>query len=201
MNDTPLSLAARRVTSDMRESSRILRQLTLQAEKVASAADLMIQSLRRKKKILSLGNGGSAADAQHFSAELSGRFERDRPGLAALALTTNASALTAIANDYSYDQVFTRQMEGLIQRGDVLLAISTSGNSSSVVEAAKMARRVGAKVVSWTNEDGGALKKVSDVCLQVPTRRTCRVQEGHLVFLHTLCSLIEDALFPSPAKR
>jgi D-sedoheptulose 7-phosphate isomerase len=125
----------------------------------------------------------------------------DRRGLPAIALTTNTSSLTAIANDYTYDQVFSRQIDGLVKKGDVIVAISTSGNSMSVIEAAKLAQKQGGIVVGWTGKDGGKLKDVADICIRVPSTRTSHIQEGHLATLHTICSLVEEALFPAKTKK
>ncbi|MGQ0644459.1 MAG: D-sedoheptulose-7-phosphate isomerase [Elusimicrobiota bacterium] len=183
------------------ESSRNLRQLAHEAPLIERAAQILADALRKGRKVVAFGNGGSAADAQHLTAELSGRFEKDRRGLPAVALTTNTSALTAIANDYDYDQVFSRQLDGLLQRGDVVVAISTSGNSANVLEAAKLAKKQGAVIIGWTGQNGGKLKDLVDVCLQVPSQRTARIQEGHLALLHTLCSLVEDSLFPQKQKK
>lgn len=179
------------------ESSRNLRDLAHQAEVIERAARMITESLRKKGKLVAFGNGGSAADAQHLTAELSGRFEKDRPGLPAVALTTNTSALTAIANDYDYTQVFSRQLVGLVGKGDVVVAISTSGNSANVLEAVRVAKKQGASVIGWTGEDGGKLAPLTDICLKVPSKRTARIQEGHLALLHTLCALVEEALFPT----
>jgi D-sedoheptulose 7-phosphate isomerase len=189
------------IVADLWDSSRNLRALARSSAEIETAANLMIECLRKKNKIVTFGNGGSAADAQHLSAELSGRFEKDRPGLPAVALTTNTSALTAIANDYDYSQVFSRQMQGgFIKRGDVVVAISTSGNSVNVLEAVKEAKKSGAKVIGWTGKEGGKLMKLCDVCLCVPHTRTSRIQEGHLALLHVLCALVEEALFPGKKK-
>jgi D-sedoheptulose 7-phosphate isomerase len=189
------------IVSLLWESSRTLRQLAREADSIERAAQAMIDCFRKKGKVVSFGNGGSAADAQHLAAELSGRFERERPGLPAIALTTNSSSLTAIANDYEYAQVFVRQMNGLVRKGDVVIAISTSGNSPSVLEAAKQARKQGAVVIGWTGKDGGKLKHLCDICLRVPSNRTSRVQEGHLAILHALCHLVDEDLFPGKKKK
>jgi D-sedoheptulose 7-phosphate isomerase len=170
------------------------------AADIEKAALLMVHCLKKGGKILSCGNGGSAADAQHLAAELSGRFEIDRPGLAAVALTTNASTLTAVANDYEYAQVFSRQITGLMKKGDILVAISTSGNSASVLEAVKEARKHKGLVIGWTGKSGGKLKDLCDVCLCVPHARTSRIQEGHMAILHSLCAVIESELFPHKKK-
>jgi D-sedoheptulose 7-phosphate isomerase len=192
---------AEKILASIWESSQTLRALAREAKSIEQAGKIIIDGLRKKGKLVACGNGGSAADAQHLVAELSGRFERDRPGLPAVALTTNTSSLTAIANDYDYSMVFTRQMEGLMGKNDVLVAISTSGNSQSVIDAAKSAKRQGAKVIGWTGRSGGKLAAHVDVCLKVPSDRTCRVQEGHLCLLHTLCTLIEEELFPVKKKK
>lgn len=189
-----------KIIENLWDSSRTLRELANEAPAIEKAARAIVKSLRGGHKLLAFGNGGSAADAQHLTAELSGRFEKDRRGLPAVALTTNPSAVTAIANDYSYDEIFSRQMEGLVQRGDVVVAISTSGNSANVLAGAKEAKKVGATVIAWTGKGGGKLKALADVCLDVPSQRTARIQEGHLALLHTLCAIVEDELFPSAAK-
>ena len=147
-------------------------------------------------KVMACGNGGSAADAQHFAAELLNRFEKERPPLAAIALTTDTSTLTSIANDYAYDQVFAKQIAGLGRAGDVLLAISTSGNSPNVSEAIKVAHAIGVRVVALTGKGGGTIGrqlKSDDIHLCVPAERTARIQEVHLLTLHCLCDGI-DAL-------
>jgi D-sedoheptulose 7-phosphate isomerase len=190
-----------RILAHLAESSETLALLAGEAPAIERAARLMTAALKRKRKVVSFGNGGSAADAQHLAAELSGRFERDRPGLPAVALTTNSSALTAIGNDYSYAEVFSRQLENFIQRGDVAVAISTSGNSANVLAGARAAKAAGAAVIAWTGRGGGKLKALADVCLEVPSHRTPRIQEGHLAILHTLCALVEEDLFPGPARR
>ena len=165
---------------------------------VARAIGAMAASLKAGGKILACGNGGSAADAQHFAAELVNRFERERAPLAGLALTTDASTLTSIANDYSYEQVFEKQLRALGRRGDVLLAISTSGNSASVLAAMRAARELGVQVVGLTGNGGGkmaALLGAGDIHLCVPHTRTMRIQEVHLLVLHCLCDGIDTELF------
>ncbi|MBL8023100.1 MAG: SIS domain-containing protein [Elusimicrobia bacterium] len=189
-----------RIRAQLKESSDNLRLLSDEAPSIEKAARVLVAALRQKKKVVAFGNGGSAADAQHLTAELSGRFEKNRPGLPAVALTTNSSTLTAIANDYSYKEVFSRQLENFIHRGDVVVAISTSGNSENVLEGVRVAQQAGAVVIAWTGQGGGKLKAVADVCLTVPSRRTSRIQEGHLALLHTLCGIIEEELYPSVGK-
>jgi D-sedoheptulose 7-phosphate isomerase len=164
---------------------------------LAQAVDLMTGSLMNGGKILACGNGGSAADAQHFAAELVNRFEMERPPLAAIALTTDSSTLTSIANDYHYDQVFSKQVAALGHPGDVLLAISTSGNSPNVIEAMRVAREREMHVVALTGKGGGQMAELlgpDDVHLCVPAERTARIQEVHLLALHCLCDGIDSLL-------
>lgn len=168
---------------------------------VGTAAELLGSALRAGGKVLSCGNGGSAGDAQHFSSELLNRFERERPGLPAIALTTDTSTLTSIANDYSYDQVFARQVSALGRSGDVLLAISTSGNSANVLAAVRAAHEAKMRVIALTGCDGGRLAGLlrdGDVEIRVPSTRTARIQEVHLVVIHCLCDGI-DLLLHGPA--
>ena len=162
------------------------------------AGEVMVGSLLNDGKILSCGNGGSAGDAQHFSAELLNRFEKERPGLPAIAITTDSSTLTAIANDYSYNEIFSKQVSALGQSNDVLLAISTSGNSANVMEAMKAAHERDMKIVALTGRDGGAmadLLSAEDIEIRVPADRTARIQEVHLVVIHCLCDYIDTKLF------
>jgi len=159
-----------------------------------SAAELAERALRRGRKLLVFGNGGSAADAQHFTAELVGRFERERRGIPALALTTNTSSLTAIGNDYGYDRVFDRQVEAFAVEGDVLIAISTSGNSENVLRAAKVGRKLGCSVIGLTGEGGGKLAAESDVLIAIPSERVARIQEMHEICLHALAAWLDAKL-------
>ena len=165
---------------------------------IVHAAELCAGTLQACGKILSCGNGGSAGDAQHFSAELLNRFERERPGLAAMALSTDTSTLTSIANDYAYEQVFSKQVSALGRAGDALLAISTSGNSPNVVAAIRAAHAQSLKVIALTGRNGGAVAKAlrdGDVEIRVPAERTARIQEVHLVVIHCLCDAIDRQLF------
>jgi D-sedoheptulose 7-phosphate isomerase len=168
------------------------------AQPIAAAAQMMVECLTNDGKILACGNGGSAADAQHFAAELINRFEIERPGLAAIALTTDSSVLTSIANDYEFKQIFSRQVRGLGMRGDVLLAISTSGNSINVIEAIRAAHEQGVRVAALTGREGGAMGemlKPDDVHICVRANSTARVQEVHLLVLHCLCDAIDHLLW------
>lgn len=165
---------------------------------ITAAVEAMVTTLENGQKILSCGNGGSAADAQHFAAELVCRFERERPGLAAIALTVDTSALTAISNDYHYDEIFARQIDALGRQGDLLLAISTSGHSPNVVRAIEQAHEQGMTVVALTGRDGGKLTKIltdKDVEIRVPAESTARIQEVHLLTLHCLCDQIDEFMF------
>jgi D-sedoheptulose 7-phosphate isomerase len=164
---------------------------------IARAGVLLADTLRAGNKVLACGNGGSAADAQHFAAELLNRFEMERAPLAAVALTTDSSTLTSIANDYAYEQIFSKQVLGLGRRGDALLAISTSGNSKNVIEAMRVARDLGVRVVALTGSGGGRMAAMisgQDVHLCVPHKRTARIQEVHLLVLHCLCDAIDYQL-------
>ena len=170
---------------------------TLPAQ-IAKAGEALAQALKSGKKALACGNGGSAADCQHFAAELVGRFERERPGLPGIALTTDTSALTAIANDYDFDRVFSKQVEALGQEGDFLLAISTSGNSRNCIEAIKAAQAKNLSVIALTGRDGGAMGKMlrpRDFHLNVAHPRTMRVQEIHLLAIHCLCEVVDNVIF------
>ncbi len=165
---------------------------------IVLAGERMAQALLDGRKIMSCGNGGSAADAQHFSSEILNRFEMERPSLPAMALTTDSSTITSIANDYHYNEIFAKQIRGLAQTGDVLLAISTSGNSANIVEAIHAAHDRGTLVIALTGKDGGemgALMEGNDVEVRVPAQVTCRIQETHLLIIHCLCDLIDQKLF------
>ena len=166
---------------------------------IEDAVARCIDALRNGNKLLFCGNGGSAADAQHWAGELVSRFYYDRPGLAAIALTTDSSILTAIGNDYGYDYVFARQVEALGQSGDVLVAISTSGNSPNVLRAADVARARGMQVIAFTGRSGGELLARADLCFRMPSDETPRIQEGHEFVGHLLCALIEAGIFPRDA--
>jgi len=171
---------------------------------IAGATELLTGTLRAGGKILSCGNGGSAGDAQHFSAELLNRFERERPGLSALALSTDTSTLTSIANDYAFEQVFSKQVTALGRPGDALLAISTSGNSPNVVAAIHAAHAANLRVVALTGRNGGQVAgalQTGDVEIRVPAERTARIQEVHLVVIHCLCDGIDRTLYGDPTGR
>ena len=188
-----------RVLSHFADSARLKEESAkILAAPIARAIALMADSLQAGGKILACGNGGSAADAQHFAAELVNRFERERPPLAGLALTTDSSTLTSIGNDYGYERVFEKQVRALGRKGDVLLAISTSGNSANVIAAMRAARELGLPVVALTGNGGGRMVEVlgpGDVPICVPHARTMRIQEVHLLTLHCICDGIDAQLF------
>lgn len=187
-----------RISEHFSESAHLkLQAMDVLARPIASAAELMVHALKHDGKILACGNGGSAADSQHFAAELLNRFEKERPALAAVALTTDSSTLTSIANDYDFDQVFSKQVRGLGHANDILLAISTSGNSRNVVAAIEAAHENAMHVVALTGRDGGRMAEVlndQDIHICVPAKSTARIQEVHLLALHCLCDAIDCLL-------
>jgi len=176
--------------------SIIVKQETLKKNLpgIVKSAEMMIQSLQSGHKLFFCGNGGSAADSQHIAAEFVGRFQKERKAWPAIALTTDTSALTALGNDYSYDIVFSRQLEALGQAGDVLVAITTSGNSKNVLEAVKKAKSMGIKTVGVTGGTGGQLAGLCDVTIIAASATTARIQESHLCVFHSICELVENAL-------
>ncbi|MCU7836416.1 MAG: phosphoheptose isomerase [gamma proteobacterium symbiont of Taylorina sp.] len=180
--------------------SILVKQKTFEniAQEISLAGDCMVQSLLSDGKIMACGNGGSAADSQHFTSELINRFEAERPALPAIALTTDSSILTSIANDYQYNEVFSRQIHALGRETDVLLAISTSGQSPSIVQAIEAAHERELIVIALTGKDGGIVAQSlseDDIELRVPAERTARIQETHITIIHALCDLIDHQLF------
>ena len=163
--------------------------------RIQQAADMIIASLRNGGKIHFCGNGGSAADAQHLAAELSGRFYFDRPPLNAEALHCNTSYLTAVGNDYGYDFIFSRLLRGTAKAGDVIVGISTSGNSKNILNAFELAKEMGVKIIAMTGETGGAMKEFADILLNVPSKDTPRIQESHILIGHIICELVETEIF------
>ena len=157
------------------------------------AANLVVNTLKNGNKVLLCGNGGSAADAQHIAAELTGRYKTERKGLPAIALTTDTSALTAISNDYGYAKVFDRQVEALANKGDLLIGISTSGNSDNIISALTTAKELGCSILGLSGHDGGKMNDICDVNLVVPSDDTPRIQEIHILLGHTLCQIVDDA--------
>lgn len=186
------------VLSSIQNSLSVKNALLLDKEFHALLARVglrMADALRKGNKILYFGNGGSAADAQHIAAELTGRYLKDRPGLPGIALTVNGSSITAIANDYSYEMIFARQLQALSSVGDVSVGISTSGESASVLKALEVASERGLLTIGMTGRDGGRLKRIVDYCICIPSDDTPRIQESHILVGHILCEIIETTLF------
>ena len=180
--------------TNLAEHLQLFQQLSSLTPEVNEAGRRIASALAQGGKLLLCGNGGSAADAQHIASELTGRFIQERRPLAGIALTTDSSALTCIGNDYAFDEVFARQLRALGRAGDVLIGISTSGNSANVVKAVQAAREMNITVIGLLGRDGGALKPLSDVAIVVPSKVTARIQEAHILIGHTLCGLIEHEL-------
>lgn len=193
MND-PTPTPALLYLHHLEEHRALFAAMESAGEAVVAAADLMTRSLARGGKLMFCGNGGSAADSQHLAAEFTGRFVRDRRPLAAIALSTDTSALTSIANDYAFEEIFERQVDALGRPGDCLVGISTSGNSGNVVRAFAAARRQGMTTIGLLGRDGGRLATLSDVRIVVPSNTTARIQEAHIFIGHNLCALVERGL-------
>ena len=187
------------IESYLKKSKRnIDNLLNIENKEIISSAKVLVKTIKQGKKILICGNGGSASDAQHFAAELIGRFKSNRPSFAAISLNTDTSALTAIANDYDFTDVFSRQVEGIGKKGDILLAISTSGNSKNIIKAAIQAKKQKLHIISLTGFNTSVLEKNCDLCIKVPSKVTSHIQELHIIVVHLLCTLIEKQFF---AKR
>ena len=185
------------VIRELKESARVKEEMARHlADTIVKAAEMIIRAYRAGGKVLLIGNGGSAADAQHIAAELVGRFKLERRGLPALALTTNTSTLTALANDYDYHSIFSRQLEALASSEDVLIAITTSGTSPNILKAVETAHSMGVKVIGLTGGDGGKLIDTSDLTVTVPSDDTARIQEGHITIGHIICYLVEKEFAP-----
>ena len=184
------------INSYIEESKKALDSF-LEIDKVSilNASKLIVKAFKSGNKVLMCGNGGSASDAQHFAAELIGRFKSNRPSFAAISLNTDTSALTAIANDYDFTDVFSRQVEGIGKKGDILLAISTSGNSKNIIKAAIQAKKQKLNIISLTGFNTSVLEKNSDLCIKVPSKVTSHIQELHIIVVHLLCTLIEKQFF------
>ena len=183
------------IAREIQESISVKTELGRAAtEQIAEAATAILTCLRAGGKLIVFGNGGSASDAQHMVAELVGRYAVKRQALAAIALTTNSSSLTAIANDFGFEEIFARQLEALCKPQDVVLAISTSGNSPNVLRCLEAAKALGLKRIGLTGNDGGKLRDLADMCVMVPSSSTPRIQEAHTLVIHILCGIVENAL-------
>lgn len=184
------------VVKELEESANIKKIIAQNlSDTIVNAAKMIIDAYKTGGKVLLIGNGGSAADAQHIAAELVGRFKLERKGLPAIALTTDTSILTALANDYGYDTVFSRQLETLANDKDILIAITTSGTSPNILKAVEMARSKNITVIGLTGGDGGKLQDVADITIAVPSDSTPRIQESHITIGHIICNLVEKELF------
>jgi D-sedoheptulose 7-phosphate isomerase len=174
--------------------------LSTHSDIIRKIADTIVKAFRNNRRVYLIGNGGSAADAQHIAGELIGRFKMNRKPLPAVALTTDTSVMTALANDFGYDTCFARQVEALAEKGDVILAFSTSGNSQGILNAVKIARDKGAIPIGFTGKDGGLLSNAADICLKIPSANTPRIQECHITVGHIICSIVEKELFGTAHK-
>ncbi len=184
------------IQKELQESIRVKERLLSSGIKtVEEIANLLVNALRNGNAAYFMGNGGSAADAQHIAGELVGRFKKERRALPAQSFTSNTSILTAIANDYSYDSCFSRQVEAFVKKGDIVFGLSTSGNSTNILKAVILAKERGAATVGFTGETGGELKDAVDICLTIPSSDTPRIQECHITVGHILCSIVERELF------
>jgi D-sedoheptulose 7-phosphate isomerase len=182
------------IVKQIEESIKLKKYLQQEAKNLVAIADLLVNAFKKGNKVLLFGNGGSAADAQHIACELACKFYLDRAPLPAIALTTNTSTLTAIGNDYSYKEVFVRQVKSLVKQGDIVIGISTSGNSSNVLRGIEEAKRLRATTIAFTGR-GGKLRELADYVLSVPSVDTPRIQEAHITAGHIICYLVEQALF------
>jgi len=182
------------IISELRESAQVKLEILKEVGNIKAAAERIIQALATNHRVYLFGNGGSAADAQHIAGELIGRFRKKRRGFPVIALTTNTSALTAIANDFGFEETFARQLEALVAEGDVAVAISTSGSSPNVLKGVEVAKKKGAATIGLTGASGGNLAALVDICIKVNSNKTWRIQEGHITVGHILCGLIEDGL-------
>jgi D-sedoheptulose 7-phosphate isomerase len=191
-----------RIAASLKETAALLTQLPAgQLDLIANTADALTETIRAGRKIIWFGNGGSATQSQHMAAEFVGRFQRERRSLPSISLTENMASVTAIGNDYAFDAIFSRQLEGLAQTGDAAIGLSTSGNSPNVVNALQKARELGIRTIGLTGGSGGRMAALCDICICVPSPVTARIQEVHLAIGHILCGLIEDALADAGISR
>ena len=184
----------KQIEESLKVKKLLLKDETIQRS-IKESVELCCEALRNNKKIIFAGNGGSAADAQHLAGELISRFGFERPGLSAIALTTDTSVITSISNDYGFEKLFSRQVQALGKKGDVLLALSTSGNSANIIEGIKEAKRNSITTIGLTGRSGGNMSLLCDLCLKVPSDDTPKIQEAHIMIGHIICSMIENSLF------
>lgn len=185
-----------KINHELKEHIKVMNRILGNGiEKIDEIAQLIIGSYKNDGKVVLFGNGGSAADAQHIAAELVGKYKLERKSLRAVTLTTNSSILSAIANDYDFNRIFERQVESLVDNKDVVIGISTSGNSENVIRGILKAKEIGARTVAFTGENGGRLKEIADILLNVPSNNTPRIQEAHITLGHIMCGLIENKIF------
>lgn len=194
-------IAKKIIVNAVEESLAAKTRLLEQVDAIARMAALFIETIRKGGTIFLFGNGGSAADAQHIAAELIGRMTVNRQSIPAIALTVNTSNLTAIGNDFGYEQIFSRQLEGLLKKNDLAVAISTSGNSPNVLEGAKAARQKGCAAIGFTGENGGKLESLVDCCFKAPASKTWRIQEIHILVGHTICEIVDRAFAGEPSAK
>jgi D-sedoheptulose 7-phosphate isomerase len=199
--DKKLKMEKEIIDTCFNELSDILKR-TLEREKknIEKIVSLVLEALKNNKKLLICGNGGSAAESQHFAAELVGRFKMNRKGIPAVALTTDTAIITALGNDFGFDSIFAKQLEALGRKGDVLCCLSTSGTSDNLIMASLRAKEQNIPTVSLLGKDGGKMKEISEISIMVPSQDTARIQEVHLIIIHIICEMIEKKLFPSEAK-
>ena len=183
------------ILKDIKTAEKVISSLKKHSNDIENAIKLITECYRRGGKLILFGNGGSASDAQHIAAEFVGRFEKERKALPALALNVNTSVMTAVSNDYGYGAVFARQIEAFASPKDIIIALSTSGNSENVINAVKKAKEIGAKVIGFTGKKTSRLSKLSDLCFKVSCDSACRAQEGHITILHIICKLAEEQLY------
>lgn len=187
-------------TDNIQQHQAVIEKLANQAAAIDALAELMAERVSAGSTVFWLGNGGSAADAQHLAAELVGRFQLERPAIASMALHTDSSVMTALTNDYGYEGVFSRQLEAMCKSGDVVVGLSTSGNSVNVIHAIKTAKRLGALTIGFTGDQGVQLQALCDHCVMVPSSDTARIQEAHILVGHSLCQHIEQRVAASAVK-
>ncbi len=197
-----MTISIKKIIIELEEHNRVIEKiLSNQTEKINEIAQLIINCYKNGNKVILFGNGGSAADAQHIAAELVGQYKLKRKSLPAIALTTNTSILTSIANDYGFDKIFERQIESMVEKGDMAIGISTSGNSENIIKGILKAKERGAKTIAFTGKSGGKLKDIADILLNIPSDNTPRIQEVHITIGHIICGIVENQIFKKTIKK